>query len=57
MAASTLEADEYLLKDEQFTLKLYLSGDRLVALTNDSAERDRSFRIYRSDLFPQGLKP
>jgi hypothetical protein len=57
MAASTLEADEYLLKDEQFTLKLYLSGDRLVALTNDSAERDRSFRIYRSDLFPQRLKP
>jgi hypothetical protein len=55
--SSTLEADEYLLKDEQFTLKLYLSGDRLVALTNDSAERDRSFRIYRSDLFPQGLKP
>jgi hypothetical protein len=54
---STLEADEYLLKDEQFTLKLYLSGDRLVALTNDSAERDRSFRLYRSDLFPQGLKP
>jgi hypothetical protein len=55
--SSTLEADEYLLKDEQFTLKLYLSGDRLVALKNDTTERDRSFRIYRSDLFPQGLKP
>ncbi len=54
---STLEADEYLLKDEQFTLQLYLSGDRLVALKNETTERDRSFRLYRSDLFPQGLKP
>ncbi len=55
--SSTLEADEYLLKDEQFTLKLYLAGDRLVALKNDTTERDRSFRLYRGDLFPQGLKP
>ena len=54
---SMLEADEYLLKDEQFTLKLYFSGDRLLALTNDTTERDRSFRLYRSDLFPQGVKP
>jgi hypothetical protein len=55
--SSTLEADEYLLKDEQFTLKLYLSEDRFLALKNDTTERERSFRIYRSDLFPQGLKP
>ncbi len=55
--SSTLEADEYLLKDEQFTLKLYLSGDRFLSLKNDTTERDRSFRIYRGDLFPQGLKP
>ncbi len=55
--SSTLEADEYLLKDEQFTLKVYLSEDRFLALKNDTTERDRSFRLYRSDLFPQGLKP
>ncbi|MCL6642563.1 MAG: hypothetical protein K6T71_04480 [Candidatus Bipolaricaulota bacterium] len=52
-----LDAEEYLLKDERLTLKLYLSGDRLLALYNDTTERDRSFRLYRGDLFPQGLKP
>jgi len=55
--SSTLDADEYLLTGEGLTLKLYLSGDRLLAVYNSTTERDQSFRIYRSDLFPRELKP
>ncbi len=50
-----LRAHEYLLKGEQGTLKLYVDGERLLALQADTAERDRSFRISRSDLFPKGF--
>ena len=52
-----LDAEEYLLKDERVTLKLYLSRERLLALQNDTSQSDQSFRLYRSDLFPQGVKP
>lgn len=46
----SLEAEEYLLKSERLTLKLYLSGERLLALQNDTTKSDESFRLYRHDL-------
>ncbi len=46
------EAEEYLVKSERVVLKLYISGERLLALQNDSQKSDESFRLYRSDLFP-----
>jgi hypothetical protein len=56
--SSTLEADEYLLKDEQFTLKLYLSERSLFSLSKTTRpSATEAYGIYRSDLFPQGLKP
>ncbi len=48
--AGSLEAEEYLLKGDRLTLRLYLSGERLLALQNNSTNRDESFRLYRSDL-------
>lgn len=47
----SLEAEEYLLKNERMMLKLYLSGERLLALQNDTNKSDESFRLYRHDLF------
>lgn len=51
-----LEAEEYLLKNERLTLKLYLSGERLLALQNDTNKSDESFRLYRHDLFPRDFE-
>ncbi|GBC76024.1 hypothetical protein HRbin07_00217 [bacterium HR07] len=50
-----VQAEEYLLRGERLTLTLYLSGERFLALQNDTHKRDESFRLYRSDLFPHGL--
>lgn len=46
-----LEAEEYLLTNERLTLKLYLSGERLLALQNESTKSEETFRLYRHDLF------
>lgn len=54
--ARAVDAEEYLLKSERFTMQLYLSDKRLLGLQGDEAERDESFRLYRSDLFPQGFE-
>jgi hypothetical protein len=54
--SQSLDAEEYFLKNEHLTVRLYLSGERLLGLENDRAERDESFRLYRSDLFPQGFE-
>ncbi len=51
-----LEAQEYLLTSERLTLKLYLSGERLLALQNDTNKSDESFRLYRHDLFPRDFE-
>lgn len=47
---NSLEAEEYLLKGARLTLKLYLSGERLLALQNDTQKSDESFRLFRHDL-------
>lgn len=49
------EAEEYLLKGGRLTLKLYLSGELLLALQNDTQKRDESFRLFRYDLFSDGF--
>ena len=51
-----LKAQEYLLTSERLTLKLYLSGERLLALQNDTDKSDESFRLYRYDLFPRDFE-
>jgi hypothetical protein len=53
---SLIDAEEYLLVNERLTLKLYLAGERLLALQHDIQKRDESFRLYRSDLFSNDLK-
>ncbi|MCX8103916.1 MAG: hypothetical protein N3E42_05745 [Candidatus Bipolaricaulota bacterium] len=51
-----LEAEEYLLQSERLTLRVYLSGERLLALHNDTTKSDERFRLYRSDLFADNFK-
>ncbi len=54
--AHAVDAEEYLLTSERFTMQLYLSGERLLGLQGAETERAESFRLYRSDLFPEGFE-
>lgn len=48
---NSFAAEEYLLKGERLTLKFYLSGERLLALHNDTRKDNERFLLYRHDIF------